>query len=99
VHGSAVHKTTPGDLDVAILVDEAKFQELGERFIANAQTPKRAKDIRKALEKGKIPSYYFGPGNGPSIGTSIYGKAGNLEVQASLIRKGSGFDLGPYLPF
>jgi hypothetical protein len=99
VHGSAVNKTTPGDLDVAILVDEAKFQELGNNFIENAITPKRRKEIQKAVEKGKIPSYYFGPGQPPSVGDSMYGKAGNLALQTSLIRRGSGFDLGPYLPF
>jgi hypothetical protein len=99
VHGSAVNKKTPADLDVAILVDEAKFQELGEQFIRNADTTKRERDIRRAVQKGKIPSYYFGPGQPPSVGTSMYGKAGNLELQTSLICKGSEFDLGPYLPF
>ena len=100
VHGSAVHKTTPGDLDVAILVDDAKFRELGERFIANSNQPKVADAIRKEIEQGKIPSYRFRPGQGSSVVTSVYGKAGNLnKIQVSLIRKGSEFDMGPYLPF
>jgi hypothetical protein len=100
VHGSAVHKTTPGDLDVAILVDGAQFEELGRRFIANSNQPKVAKAIRKELEQGKIPSRWFAPGDGgPTVIQSVYGKAGNLEqIQVSLIRRGSNFDIGPYLP-
>ena len=99
IHGSAVHKTTPGDLDVAIIVNDKQFKELGERFIANSNQEKVAKSIAKELEQGKIPSYRFRPGEGKTIVTSVYGKAGKLEkIQVSLIRQGSSFDIGPYFP-
>jgi hypothetical protein len=36
---------------------------------------------------------------GSTVIQSVYGKAGNLEqIQVSLIRRGSNFDIGPYLP-
>jgi hypothetical protein len=104
VHGSAVHKTTPGDLDVAILVDDAQFEELGKRFIEKSNKSKVATAIRKEIEQGKIPSRWFMPSSDPSVRgstviQSVYGKAGNLEkIQVSLIRRGSNFDIGPYLP-
>ncbi|MDY6898167.1 MAG: DUF4157 domain-containing protein [Cyanobacteriota bacterium] len=98
VHGSAVHKTTPGDLDIAILVDKVQFEELGQRFIANSNQSKVAASIRKEIAKGKIPSYRFRPGEGESVVSSLYGKAGNIKkIQVSLILKGSSFDIGPYL--
>ncbi|MDJ0746414.1 MAG: DUF4157 domain-containing protein [Xenococcaceae cyanobacterium MO_167.B27] len=100
IHGSAVHKTTPGDLDVAIIVDEKQFQELGARFIANSRLDKIKTQITKELAKGKIPSYRFSPRRGNTVAQSVYGKAGNLEkIQVSLIRQGSQFDIGPYLSF
>jgi len=104
VHGSAVHKTTPGDLDVAILVDDAQFEELGKRFIAKSNKSRVATAIRKEIEQGKIPSRWFMPSSDPNVRgstviQSVYGKAGNLEqIQVSLIRRGSNFDIGPYLP-
>jgi soluble lytic murein transglycosylase-like protein len=96
VHGSAVHKTKPGDLDIAVLVSEQEFKNLGQRFYENARTSKRKKEIMQAISKGKIPSYYFGPGKGESVGTSIYGKSGDLSAQISLIVEKTEFDIGPY---
>ncbi|HBL57610.1 MAG TPA: hypothetical protein DDZ80_03360 [Cyanobacteria bacterium UBA8803] len=99
IHGSAVHKLTPGDLDIAIVVDEAKFKELAQRFLVNSNQPKVANSIREGIEKGIIPSRWFAPRNGATVIQSVYGKAGSFEkIQVSLILRGSSFDIGPYLP-
>jgi hypothetical protein len=50
------------------------------------------------MEKGKISSQKFAPVQNPTIGQALYNKAGNLKIQVSLIRRGSEFDVGPYLP-
>jgi hypothetical protein len=99
IHGSAVHKTTPGDLDVAIIVNDKQFKELGERFIANSTLEKVAKSIAKEANKGKIPSYRFiKEGQTQSVAQSVYQKGTKLKIQVSLIRQNSSFDIGPYLP-
>jgi hypothetical protein len=97
IQGSAVHKTNPGDLDVAIVVGEAEFKALGKRFFDFSEKTNVRKSITKELENGKIPSYRFAPGNKPGIGESVYGEAGELNIQVSLIKRGSEFDVGPYL--
>jgi hypothetical protein len=98
IHGSSVHKSSPDDIDVAIVVDEAQFKKLGQRFIDNSTMDKIKKGILKDMEKGKISSQRFAPVQNPTVGQALYGKAGNMKVQASLIRRGSEFDVGPYLP-
>jgi hypothetical protein len=98
IHGSAVHKSSPGDLDIAIVVDNAQFKTLGQRFIANSKMDNIKKGILKDMEKGKISSQKFAPVQNPTIGQALYNKAGNLKIQVSLIRRGSEFDVGPYLP-
>jgi hypothetical protein len=99
VHGSAVHKINPGDLDVAIIVDEAQFNTLGKRFYDGSSMNKIKKSILKDMEKGKISSQRFAPVMKPTVGQSVYGKAGDLDIQVSIIKSGSEFDVGPYLSF
>jgi hypothetical protein len=55
-----------------------------------------------SIKKNKIPSYEFYPQHDPSIASAAKkltqaadGKT--LDVQATLIVKGSDFDLGPFL--
>ena len=99
IHGSAVHKVNPGDLDVAIILDEAQFRTLGQRFYDSSSMNKIKKSILKDIEKGKISSQRFAPVQKPTVGQSVYGKAGELDIQISIIRSGSEFDVGPYLSF
>jgi hypothetical protein len=98
IQGSSVHKTSPGDIDIAILVDKAEFEALGQRFINASTKDNIKKAIPKDMGKGKISSQRFAPGEAPSVGQSIYGQAGDLDFQTSLILKNSEFDIGPYLP-
>jgi hypothetical protein len=97
-----MHSKTPGDIDMEIVVDQAEFDRLAQQFLANA-TDKRAKDALKvSIKKNKIPSYEFYPQQDPSIASAVkkFTQAADgkpLDVQATLIVKGSDFDLGPFL--
>ncbi len=103
VHGSAVHSRTPGDIDVAVLADAAKFDSLARQFVeaaTSAGNTKLAKTIAKEAASGKIPYGRFGPrepGFGP-FGQVVRAAAGDKPVQVSLIKRGSEFDIGPYIP-
>ena len=102
VQGSAMHSKTPGDIDMEIVVDQAEFDRLANQFFKNAPT-KQAKDkLKVSINKNKIPSYQFYPQHDPSIASAAkpftHGADGKpLEVQATLIVKGSDFELGPFL--
>jgi hypothetical protein len=97
IHGSALHSGAPGDIDVAVIVDDATFQSLGERFKAKADNPQKGKAIADDLKKGKIASSNFFGGNNPTVGHEVSGAGTSLQAQVSVIRTGSDFDLGPYL--
>ena len=97
IHGSALHSGTPGDIDVAVIVDDATFQSLGARFKARADTPQRVKVIADDLKKGKVASSNFFGNNDPLVAHEISGVGTPLQAQVSVIRAGSEFDLGPYL--
>jgi hypothetical protein len=100
IHGSAVHKKVPGDVDVMVSVDGKKFDGLTEQFLKNSNQPKVAKKIMKEAAKGKIPSYRFATNPPPSktIGQTLY-DPNKIKKQVSLIKEGSEFDIGPYLEF
>jgi hypothetical protein len=94
VHGSALHNRTPKDVDVAVIVDDDTFNRLGAAFAAGAPNPRT---VQAEVTKGKIPSHHFYPNNAPSVAVEAASETGELAVQVSLIRRGSPFDLGPYL--
>lgn len=102
VQGSAMHSKTPGDIDMEIVVDQTEFDRLSKQFVARAPD-KRARDaLQVSIRKNKIPSYEFYPRHDPSIANAVkkFTQAADgkeLEVQATLIVKGSDFDLGPFL--
>ncbi|TMQ17151.1 MAG: hypothetical protein E6J91_10650 [Deltaproteobacteria bacterium] len=97
IDGSALHCSTPGDIDVAVIVDEPTFTKLGERFKARADRPQNVKAITDDLKKGKIASSNFFGGNDPPVAVEVSGVGTSLQAQVSVIRTGSEFDIGPYL--
>ena len=100
VQGSAMHSKTPGDIDVEILVEPAEFERLANQFLGHAPPGKLKRELEVGIKKQKIPSFHFFPDVNPPIGEavkSLTGTAGPMEVQATLIVKGSDFDLGPTL--
>jgi Domain of unknown function (DUF4157) len=98
VHGSAIHSTTPGDIDVAVIVDEATFHEVAGRFKSGAKGDANSiKALAGDVAKGKISSSNFYPDAKPSVAAEAAGAAGKLDTQISLIKAGSEFDVGPYL--
>jgi hypothetical protein len=101
VHGSALHSKTPGDIDVAVLADAAKFDALAKQFAeaaTSAGNTKLAKTIAKEAANGKIPYVRFAPREaGFEFGRVVRTAAGDKPVQVSLIKRGSEFDVGPYI--
>ena len=102
VQGSALHNRTPGDIDVGLFVDAGKFDALARQFAdaaTSAGNTKLAKTILKEAADGKIPHLRFAPREaGFDFMGAVRGAAGNQKVQVSLIKRGSEFDLGPFLP-
>lgn len=101
VQGSAMHSKSPGDIDMEIVVDQAEFDRLAKRFLEEAPKGKEA-TLKASIAKKKIPSYEFYPDHDPSIASAAkkltQGADGKpLDVQATLIVRGSDFDLGPFL--
>ncbi len=97
VHGSAMHNRTPGDIDVAVIVDAKTFEELGARFKVDAPDAKSRARVDIDLRKSKISSSNFRPDSDPSVATEARRTANELDVQVSVIKTGSEFDVGPYL--
>jgi len=102
VQGSAMHSKTPGDIDMEIVVDQAEFDRASKQFLANVPDKKARDALNVSIRKNKIPSYEFYPQDDPSVASAVkkltQGADGKqLEVQATLIVKGSDFDLGPFL--
>lgn len=102
VQGSALHNPAPGDIDVALLADATKFDSLAKQFVEAANSAgntKLAKTIAKEAANGKIPYVRFAPREaGFEFGRVVRAAAGEKSVQVSLIKRGSEFDLGPFLP-
>jgi len=97
-----MHSKTPGDIDMEIVVDQAEFDRLSEEFLRAAPNKKAKDALKVSIEKNKIPSYEFYPRHNPSVASEVKkftqgADGGELEVQATLIVKGSDFDLGPFL--
>jgi hypothetical protein len=97
VHGSALHSATPGDVDVAVIVDGPTFAKLGDRFKTASAGSKEAKALVDDMNKGKIASSNFFGANEPTVAREVSGAGTSLDAQVSIIRAGSEFDLGPYL--
>jgi Neuraminidase (sialidase) len=96
VHGSAIHSKAPNDIDIAVIVDEATFNDLGAKFKAAAPDKKSADAITADMKKGKISSPSFYPKVKPTAAQDA-GTVGALGAQVSVIKAGSEFDVGPYL--
>ncbi|HTE49438.1 MAG TPA: DUF4157 domain-containing protein, partial [Kofleriaceae bacterium] len=96
VQGSAMHSKTPRDIDVEIQVDQAEFDRLAERFSKNA-TGRGGRELETHIKNGKIPSSHFFPDHFPSVAAEAQGVVEGMSVQATLIVKGSDFDVGPFL--
>ena len=99
VHGSSVHSPTPGDIDVAVLVDETQFKAILEEVETQQFSPDAEAKIAKYANDGLIRGYYFPRIGGTTFPTSVYGAAGGLSIQVSVVLRGGGFDIGPYLHF
>jgi hypothetical protein len=101
IQGSGLHSPTPGDIDVAVLADSGTFDKLAKQFadVANtAGNTKLAKTIAKEAADGKIPYVRFAPREaGFEFGRVVRSAAGDKSVQVSLIKKGTEFDVGPFL--
>jgi hypothetical protein len=101
VHGSALHKLQPNDIDVAVLVDRAEFDRLAKQFVDVAKEGGKtdlAKTIAREAANGKIPYNRFAPREaGFSFGMAVREAAGGMKVQVSLILRGGSFDVGPYM--
>jgi hypothetical protein len=98
VHGSALHSKTPGDIDVAVIVDEATFDKLAAQFKSGAKGDANSlKALASDVGKGKISSSNFYPDAKPSVANEMAGAAGSLDAQVSVIKAGTEFDVGPYL--
>jgi hypothetical protein len=97
IHGSSLHSTTPGDIDVAVIVDGPTFTELGARFKGASDGAKEAKMVVDDMNKGKIASSNFYGAKSPPVAQELSGVGTTLDAQVSVIRAGSEFDLGPYL--
>ncbi|MCB9745935.1 MAG: DUF4157 domain-containing protein [Alphaproteobacteria bacterium] len=98
VHGSSVHKLDPGDVDVAVLVDQGVFDMIVVESFDASKKLKVQKEIRRLGGKGKFGVFYL-PQLKPTFGTAIHGLAGDLKIQISLVVRGGPFDIGPYLMF
>lgn len=100
VHGSSVIRKTPNDIDVAVLVDKSKFDEIVRRIRTSTEKTSIRKQLDTEASKGKIPGFLFErKPSGSSFGSEIYGSAGEMKVQVSVILKSGAFDIGPYIGF
>jgi hypothetical protein len=97
VHGSAVNKANPKDIDVAIRVGQAQFNKLVRKALVFR--PGSAAKIKSQANKGIMISYFLPPVNGVTFPSAIHGAAGEMALQAAFILKGGSFDIGPYLKF
>ena len=91
-------------MDLATIVDEPAFSQLGQRMIAGTAMDKIKKDITREMKKGKISGFNFDRPNGASFGHSLTGLMPRLDehhVQPTMaiILRGSALDLTPFLRF
>ena len=99
VQGSSLHKLTPGDVDVAVVVDQTEYNRLVQKMRAAISHPGILADFEKQWPGGHINSFYF-----PRLGTeqtfnqTVRGAAGTLGIDVSIVGPG-GFDVDPYLKF
>jgi hypothetical protein len=97
IHGSRARGTArpDSDLDVAILVDDAQFDDLARKAWGRPN-PGSSKEgsLNYALEHGKIPS---GEAGLRALRKELQRRLGK-DVHVSIIRRGSAYDQGPYIP-
>jgi hypothetical protein len=97
VHGSRVRgdARSDSDLDLAILVSPGRFEQiLSECFRTPNPGSSKAKTMQHARETGKIQT---GEARLRSLRRALEADL-SMEVDVSVIREGSLFDQGPYLP-
>jgi hypothetical protein len=100
VHGSAVHRPNPNDIDVAVLVDRAQFDQLRQQMRGQIRVPKMLGDFDAYAKDGLLRGFYFPRKAGePTFNQKIHGAAGERKVQVSIVLRGSEFDVGPYMMF
>jgi hypothetical protein len=101
VHGSSVaSKVSPPDIDVAVIVSDAEFAEVAARVRAGIRTHRVMDQFESGLARGKIGYFVFPRIEGElSFGQRVYGSADAPDIDLSIIRAGSEFDVGPYLNF
>ncbi len=109
IQGSALRKTQPKDVDIAVMVDETTFQNLGRRMIAYTDKDTIRKSLEKGIKKGKIAASFFDrlPATrtfGQLLYETMPKKYKNAEgkkvlAQLSIIQSGSELDMQPYMKF
>lgn len=100
VHGSAVHKANPNDLDIAVMAGEDKWASTAEALRARTKHPKVRKSLEREIGKGKVGSFLFPRlDEGGSLMERLMQLEGLPSTQVSLVLRGGKYDIGPYLDF
>lgn len=95
VHGSAMHRVDPQDIDIAVLVEKQEYDELVAVIEAETKHEAVRKKLGKEILKGKIASFYFPRVDGDQLVATLGDKR---KIQISIVLRGSEFDIGPYMP-
>jgi hypothetical protein len=112
VQGSAVYRSTPGDIDVALLVDQGQFDKLIEQSFANAVAKVRARggdplrmtisDAKTAAERTLANAVENGILKRDDLVPRLSSVRDTLKemvgfgVDLSVVKRGGKFDRGPY---
>ncbi|MFD6352981.1 hypothetical protein KHQ06_06615 [Nocardia tengchongensis] len=99
VQGSSVHKPLAGDVDIALVVSAAKFDEYSLQFLRYATKDNAKKSILKEIPKGKLAYNRWMPrSGGDNIGAIIHETLlGGQKIQISLMKEGGEYLVAPYL--
>lgn len=112
IQGSAVYRPTPGDIDVALLVDQAQFDKLIEQSFARECAKVRGRginplqmtmsDAQFAAEKTLANAVETGIIKRSKVVPRLSDVRDRLEavagtgVDLSIVKRGGQFDRGPY---
>jgi hypothetical protein len=112
VQGSALYRTTPGDIDIALLVTQEQFERLIEQSFVNQVANVRARgidplamtmtDAKTAAEKTLANAVQTGIIKRNKLVPRLSGVRDDLEsvagigVDLSVVKRGGAFDRGPY---
>lgn len=114
IHGSAMYRPAAGDIDVALLVDQAQFDKLIEQSFANQVAKVRARgvdplrmkisDAKTAAEKTLANAVETGIIKRDKLEPRLSDIRDKLtsvvgiHVDLSVVKRGGQFDHGPYFP-